>query len=89
MFEDVQYTKISAYWDDLFVAGILPIFVVAFLNLQTCLKVSIISIHFNNTKELNVKEKCTFSRINIRNYKSHLDTQIVKFAKIKNVRKAL
>ena len=52
MFEDVQYTKISAYWDDLFVAGILPIFVVAFLNLQTCLKVSIISIHFNNTKEL-------------------------------------
>ena len=41
MFEDSQYISISAYWDDLFVTGIMPIFMVAFLNLKTYLSVRI------------------------------------------------
>ena len=40
MFEDLNYIKITAYWDDLIITGILPIITVAFLNLQTYLNVS-------------------------------------------------
>ena len=38
--ENTDYTTLSAYWDDIMITGILPILVLAFLNLRIYLKVS-------------------------------------------------
>ena len=41
MMEDVEYITFSACWDDLVVTGFVPILVLAYLNLQIYLRVSI------------------------------------------------
>ena len=39
MYEDKQYITFSSYWDDIVVTGLLPILILAWLNLKIYLKV--------------------------------------------------
>ena len=39
MYEDKQYITFSSYWDDIVVTGLVPILILAWLNLKIYLKV--------------------------------------------------